>query len=175
MTISPDPRDLTGQLPKSPGLTAEATGADLVPSGHDLAGYPAWFALGEDLLARRAYSDALVAFKRALELAPGRREPYFYLGVVSDTLNRLAEASRYYAEALKLSPEWPEALYNAAHVKLRLGDLEDARSMLENLLAKRSDFTAAWLNLGSVHACEDNWHSALQCWREATRRPPIII
>jgi protein O-GlcNAc transferase len=131
-----------------------------------------WFGLGEALLDRQAYGEAMQAFQCALELIPDRREIYFYLGVAADAQGRSTEAISHYNHALHLSPGWPEALYNAALVQQRLGDLDTAAALLENLVTQRPDWAMAWHNLGSVQADAGKWQSALACWQEALRLAP---
>lgn len=73
-------------------------------------------------------------FQRTItETYAGNAKVQAYLGAASEHLGKLEEAGVYYARALSLRPDLPEARIGVAKGHIRAGRLDQARSMLDFL------------------------------------------
>jgi predicted O-linked N-acetylglucosamine transferase (SPINDLY family) len=100
------------------------------------------------------------------------REHFFNLGVEAEGAGLWQKAVGFYNQAMAISPDWPEAIYNAALVYYRLEAYGEARRHLERLVALRPDWQAAWLNLGATLAAMKAFDAALDCWRRVLKLAP---
>ena len=94
-------------------LTAEA------PDSHE-----AWFNLGVALQQSSRDSEAVDAYRRAIQIAPSSQQAYVNLGVAlqrSGDLNGAVEAYRY---AQKVAPQSPEPVWNEAQAWLAIGRVD---------------------------------------------------
>jgi tetratricopeptide (TPR) repeat protein len=92
--------------------------------------------------------------ERALELDPQDESPYVGLGVLNREVpaiagGDLARAHDYFTRGLEVRPDSPELYLEFARLKLRLGQRDSARSLLEKALdiAEPSDPAAFALDL----------------------------
>ncbi len=74
----------------------------------------AWNNLGNVLMAQKNYVDAQAAFMRAIDLEPGRPEPYTSLGRLWLEANYAEESIKHFNEALKIDPRWLPAMRGKA-------------------------------------------------------------
>jgi len=61
------------------------------------------------------------------------------LGVYYFQQQDWANAEKYLSEAIRVDPQFPEAKYNLALVRMKTGSLEEARKLLQDYLAVESD------------------------------------
>jgi len=99
------------------------------------------FHKGTLLMQRRAYAEAESCFRRAVELDRSVAKYVYNLGMaimhnsaMTET-NRLEEARRYFAAALELAPQDPDAHYYMALYYKAKGDTQAQRKELEQCLA----------------------------------------
>ena len=78
-------------------------------------------------------SDAVVSFRRAVEIRPSFAEAWNELGFALRQTGQYAESLKAYDRALQLRPNFPEALEYLGEAYVRLGRLEEARTVLERL------------------------------------------
>ena len=151
------------------------------PRGEILAGDPedasldrpttayGWFMRGCSLDAREDPTEALEAYRKALEMDPGLAAACTNLGNLLYGRGERESALHYYQQACALDPEQPEAVYNLANVLEEEGDLEMAIAEYRRVLRLRPDFTDAHFNLaltlervgGRVQAME-HWEKFLE-------------
>lgn len=76
-------------------------------------------------------------FQYAAKLMKHHPEPRNNLGLVFEGVDRLDEAIDWYDQALKLQPDNPQFIGNAARARVKRGDSDDAtRSLLEQVVMK---------------------------------------
>lgn len=94
------------------------------------------------------YEDALLQFKRLVEVAPDVIEARVGLAATLLRLERVTEASQVVATALRLAPDHPELAILCARLELRRGELDAAIARLTPLTSGRTDLSVhalAWL------------------------------
>ena len=113
------------------------------------------------LAARRDFEQALHEFNRACELAPGEPTYYYQRARVRRYLRQPDPAARDLDQALKLKPEYLDALVERAELKLfkkdRTGALTDIEAA-DRLAAKESDIR---LTLARLYEGADSPEQAL--------------
>jgi Flp pilus assembly protein TadD len=83
--------------------------------------------------AAKRYPDAAASFRRAVDTRPNFPEAWNELGFALRQAGKYDEALRAYDQALKLQPNFPEALEYLGETYVMLGQLGEARAILERL------------------------------------------
>ncbi|HEY3257002.1 MAG TPA: tetratricopeptide repeat protein [Polyangiaceae bacterium] len=94
------------------------------------------------------YEEALIQFRRLVEVAPDAIAAHVGLAATLLHLQRVAEASEVIANALAAAPDDPELAIVAARLEIRRGQFEAAIARLSPLTQARSDLAVhalAWL------------------------------
>lgn len=121
-------------------------GLDLDPE-HPGTAY-AWFLRGCSLDSSQGREDeAVLAYKRALELDPSLAAGHTNLGNIYYRQGLREQALACYEQACSLDPDQPEAHYNLANLLEEEGDLELAIAEYRRVLALAADFRDAHFNL----------------------------
>ncbi|XP_077516142.1 protein O-mannosyl-transferase TMTC4-like [Amblyomma americanum] len=106
-------------------------------------------------------------FKSGLKVCPGNAKVHYnFAKNVGDSGDREG-AIRGYREALRLHPDYDQAMNNLANILRDAGELDEARTLLERAVELRPDFAAAWMNLGIVQSSLGLLAEAEQSYRTA--------
>ena len=81
----------------------------------------------------KEWSAAAAAFAKAVELTPTYAEAWNGLGYALRNQGKYAESLKAYNEALRLRPDYPEALEYLGEAYVKMGQLDEARKVLERL------------------------------------------
>lgn len=145
--------------------------------GHELIAWHALRAisdagwLGEGSAPDRAAFDRLVAERRSR--TEERNATWFYnQGVILTDQGHVAEAIGKYREALRLQPEYREALMNLGLLLTRSGRAGEAIPVLERLVAIDPGHAGAHLNLGNALQSLGRSAEAASHYREVIRVAP---
>lgn len=134
---------LLGSKRDAPGAEREARAA--------LQGNPfsvdAYRLLGQSLLAQRRAEEAVQAFQKAGEVAPGDPRPWQDAGLAELSRKRPDAALAHFDHALKVSPSYAPAMLNKAMVLEAKGDLAGAQAARERAVAVAPGFTTALVEL----------------------------
>ncbi len=101
-------------------------------------------------------------FSHALEIDSNNFMAHTNLGSHFDRIGRLDLAAPHYEEALRLRPEYAEALNNLGSLKARKGNIAEAISLFEKAIARDPTLSAARHNLGLAYQSKKSFHSALE-------------
>lgn len=83
--------------------------------------------------AAKRYSDAIVSFRKAVDIKANYPEAWNELGFALRQTGQYAEAIKAYDEALRLRPNFPEALEYKGEAYVKMGKLDDAKAILARL------------------------------------------
>lgn len=114
------------------------------------------FARGVRAQQARRWSEAVQAYRLAVQLDPSLFEGHYNLGLVAAETGNLALALSAYETALALEPASGDARYNFALVLKRANYLGDAANELEKVVARFPSETRAHLALGNLYAQQMN-------------------
>jgi tetratricopeptide (TPR) repeat protein len=81
----------------------------------------------------KEWSVAAAAFAKAVELKPAYAEAWNGLGYALRNQGKYPESLKAYGEALRLRPDYPEALEYLGEAYVKMGQLDEARRVLERL------------------------------------------
>ena len=107
----------------------------------------AWFNLGNTLVHLEQNHVAMVAYKRAAELAPNFAKPWVLLGDISYSYGDYGQAAVYYGRALELGEKSEHLNYALASAYLNLKSFVLAEQYFEQTLNENPDKLEAWFGL----------------------------
>ncbi len=125
--------------------------------------------MGTSLLEQNWAGQAVLCYRRALELKPTDEEAHFNLGVALARLGQIAEAEQAYREALSLFPEYVEAHNNLGNLLTRQRRYADAVTEFNAALKLAPEDASAHNNLGRAFAEQGVMAEAMQHFSEAAR------
>jgi tetratricopeptide (TPR) repeat protein len=128
--------------------------------------------LGELLVTRKQYPEAVAHFQQALAKDPGSATARNGLGAVYLAEGHIDNAVRELKEALRIDPNHVNAHLNLARALGGKGDLNGAAQELEKVLKQKADNTDAQVGLGLVYFTQHRYAEALPHFREAARQRP---
>uniref|UniRef100_A0A1B6I8D4 dolichyl-phosphate-mannose--protein mannosyltransferase n=1 Tax=Homalodisca liturata TaxID=320908 RepID=A0A1B6I8D4_9HEMI len=103
-------------------------------------------------------------FQSAIAVCPLNAKVHYNLAKTSPNIT---EALEHYKDALRLNPDYDQAMNNLANILKDLGELSEAQRLLKRALQLRPDFAAAWMNLGIVLSNQKQFIEAEQCYWKA--------
>lgn len=106
---------------------------------------------GRALLGSGDHEGAFREFQRALRANPNDFEAYLHYGALLRRDERHEEAAAYLQRALDLRPHDAVARFGLAGTKLSLGHVDDARALLERVVADVPDYTEAHVMLATCY------------------------
>jgi Tfp pilus assembly protein PilF len=115
------------------------------------------------------------AFAEILQRAPYCAEAWFFLAVINQKLDRLAQAAELYENALVLAPHFPEARNNLGVVLQALGKIHEAETCFLEAVRLDPDYPEALNNLGNTLQEQGKLLEAEHFYRQALVRKPNYI
>lgn len=106
-------------------------------------------------------------YLRVLEADLANADVLHLLGLVQAQTGRPAMAVGSFKAALKLRPDWPDALANLGNALRELGRPADAEPVLRRAVALRPDSAEAHNNLGTALETQGKTDEATDCYRLA--------
>jgi tetratricopeptide (TPR) repeat protein len=146
----------TGELDKAEAHARNAVSTD----GSLLEGISALAAVYE---RRKDFDKAIGVLKDAEAMFVANPDWHVRLGCayVMSRSHELAE--RAFRQALRLRPDFVEAMSNLGQVLFQLGRLEEAEAVLTQALEIRPGMKEGYVNLANVLIAKCNHHGALRC------------
>jgi len=133
-------------------------------------------AAGAEAFLVRAYlvhwQDTERLYRHMLALAPEDAAVHANLGIILARGGRTGEAVECLQEALRLRPQYPEALTALGNVQAACGALDEAVACHSNALRLRPSFAEAQINLATALAQKGDMVQAAKHLREALQRKP---
>ena len=124
---------------------------------------------GTAMLNEGRTGDAILCYRRAVELKPEDEEAHFNLGVAYGRAGHLSLAEHHYREALKLFSDYPEAHNNLGNVLTRQKRYAEAIEEFKTTLKLSPEDASAHNNLGRALAEQGDAMQALTYFTEAAR------
>ena len=123
--------------------------------------------LGLALLARSAWSEAVVELTRAIDEDEALAAAHNALGVALDQLERAEDARTHYRRAAELQPRGHEPLNNLGVSLLAGGAYAEAAAAFEAAARIEPRDAAVWNNLGVARGRLGQYEAALTAFRRA--------
>lgn len=127
----------------------------------------AWYNLGQCLVHQEKLPLAAIAFKRAIEVAPGFTRPYRALGDVHYQLGAAPEAMKYYRRALENSSNDPSIYLNLGETALLGGDPIEAIRWFDQYRKIDPYNSNVYLAMADAYQRAKDWESACEILEKA--------
>jgi tetratricopeptide (TPR) repeat protein len=128
--------------------------------------------LGQLLFAKGQVEEALVHYRKAVELQPLSSEAHNNLASALRLTGRMDEALGHYRRALELQPDLAMAHHNLGEVLLQKGQTEEGVAHLEKALALNPSDAAARNSLGLALAKQGQLEPAVKQFEAALQIRP---
>ena len=127
--------------------------------------------VGVVLLKQKKFQDAIVQFKKAIDLDPLAPEAYANMGAVADQQADWNEGIKWYLTVLKLKGQDKNirALLNCSFDYEAVGNYKKAEDLLEKVRTIRPDDAEIATFLGDNLTFQKKWKSAIKAYLEATK------
>ncbi|HKT11216.1 MAG TPA: tetratricopeptide repeat protein [Terriglobia bacterium] len=106
--------------------------------------------VGVMLLHDNRYNGALVAARKAVEVAPNSYKSYRFLGLAQYKLGELKAAEKTYAHAVELNPKDKESLLGLASAQVDDGRLDEAEATFEKAIGYFPNDANLYLQYGRM-------------------------
>jgi len=130
----------------------------------------AWFNLGNTLVRLEQPHVAIVAYKRAAELAPNFAKPWVLLGDISYSYRDYGQAVVYYNRALELGEKGEHLSYALASAYLNLRSFVLAEQYFEQTLNENPDRLEAWFGLAECARQTGDFQLATEILQKALQK-----
>jgi tetratricopeptide (TPR) repeat protein len=118
------------------------------------------------------YTTPETLWRATLARNPSAWMAHNNLGLVLQAEGRADEAAEHYREAVRLRPNYPEALYNLGNVLAAGGRLAEAEAQYEQAVGLDDGFAAAHNNLGNVLLMQGKVDQGIGHYRRALEINP---
>ncbi|MDR2127034.1 MAG: tetratricopeptide repeat protein [Prevotellaceae bacterium] len=108
--------------------------------------YTEYFNMGLDYAEQGNYTEAIVCYKKALEINPNEAVAYYYMGIAYVNLGNHAEAIGSYQKALDIDPNYAEAYVNMGYSYGQMGNHTEALFCYRKAAQLGNKDALIWLN-----------------------------
>ena len=131
------------------------------------------YALMGSAYARSGFVDiAAIAFYDAAQLAPEDARWAYLQGVIAESKKQTTEARAYYEQAFKLDTEYFPIRYRVATAKIQQGDLDAAKKLMTDYVAKHTDQPAPYSLLAEIALTQKRYGEAIDALKKAQALDP---
>jgi tetratricopeptide (TPR) repeat protein len=134
------------------------------------AGY--YNTLGQLLEKKDRPSDAIAAYKKAIELDANYPPPHYNLGLLYLLQGSVQQGIAEIKESLRLQPKDAPAWYNVGTTLLNQGQNKEAIEALRKAVDIDLKYARAWINLGTSLANIGQLDAAIDAYQHAIRAEP---
>lgn len=173
--LKPLPQPPLGNLPKEKAKELEDARASFDKAKINLVGTGLGQAYAEigAFYASRGYPDvAEVALYDAVQLAPYDGRWVYLQGVLAMQRKQKPQARNYFEHALELNQFYLPIRASLATLLIENGEVDRARKLLEEYVAKHKDEPKAYAMLGDIALKEKRWADAANAYGEALKLDP---
>lgn len=124
-----------------------------------------WLAMGET-------EQAIAAYRRAVDLAPGRPEPWAGLGVALHRRGFWRESASALRRAIDAGAVQPDTYVALAQSLLRCGQLDEAETYLQKAMDLKPSFAEAWQVRGEIQGHRQKYAEAVAAFTRAAELAP---
>jgi tetratricopeptide (TPR) repeat protein len=130
---------------------------------------------GDSLLARKFYEDAILQYRKALDIDPKEAILQNKMGIAYHQLQNTAMAKKQYELAKKLNPKYSEAWNNLGTIYYGTKKYKKAIKCYEKSLELNPQSATAYHNMGAAYFGLKKYEKGFQAFQEAFRLDPTIL
>jgi tetratricopeptide (TPR) repeat protein len=127
----------------------------------------------ETLAAGGNAAEAIEKAQEALKIYPHFLRAISFIGMTFTQSGNPRKGADVLRTGERLYPDDAKTEFALASTLLLLNDRPGAAAAYRRVLALESDFTAAYLGLGTILYSQDDWRSAIQTFREGLQIDPL--
>lgn len=157
---------------QAPSPKAEPAAAD--STAHSAAAHPPLppEARGDVLMAERQYMAAIKAYRQA---PPGSAAVWNKMGIAWQHLFAVEQAKQDYERALRLKPNYPEAINNLGTIYYAQKDYKQAEKLYHKALKAMPHSASVYNNLGAAYFAQGKFGKGAQAYRAAFAIDPSVF
>ena len=118
-------------------------------------------------------TDAIAAYKMAIQLKPDYADAHFNLGAAYASRGKFEEAVKSFRLAIKYQPNFAEAWFNLGVVSNQQGSNDEAAVFFQQAVKFRPDYAEAWGGLVKTYLAMHETEAAGEAAREMKRIDPV--
>lgn len=130
--------------------------------------------MGNVLLVKKQYKDALIRFKSALAINPDSQSAIYYIAMTSEYLNKKEKALELYQELLKKNPNLADAAWRLKELLIETGKIGKAQQYFKLAVDKSPKNGYLHYILGEVYLAEGNTSKAINCFNNTIELLPDL-
>ncbi|XP_071085365.1 protein O-mannosyl-transferase TMTC4-like [Haliotis cracherodii] len=115
------------------------------------------------------WREEITLFSSGVRVCPLNAKVHYNIAKLQADNNNIDFAIDKYRLAIRLNPQYDQAMNNLANILKENGGVLEAEQLLERAVGIRAEFAAAWMNLGIVQAELKKNESAEASYLEAIR------
>ena len=118
------------------------------------------------------FTEAIEAFRKALELKPIWADAYYYRGLAylkMDAYNMLENAINNFYYALTIDPFFAEAYFARGIIYLKKGSRDKAIEDFSQAIRLKPDYAKAYFYRGLVHYQKDDFDEAIEDFNDVVK------
>ncbi len=127
---------------------------------------------GNSTEQKQLYTDAKLAFNKAIAIYPSYGDAYGQLGLTLFREGNYPEALKNYQKSIEYKPNNALVYSNMGMIYFQNNDLEQAKSVYQKAVSIDPRFVDARRNLGAVYAMQRNFPAAIEQFQEALKYEP---
>jgi|GEM_PF-1836498 len=132
----------------------------------------AYYNMGNSFAFLQKYDDAIIQYKKAIEIKPKYHEAWNNLGNSFAFLQKYDDAIIQYKKAIEIKPKYHEAWNNLGIVYAKLEEYAQAILAYKKAIETKPDDHEAWNNLGSAYAESQDYAQAILAYKKAIEIKP---
>jgi tetratricopeptide (TPR) repeat protein len=129
---------------------------------------------GVMLSNRGQFGDAIIHFRKVLEIQPGDPDGNDNLGNALLKKGNVDEAISHYEEALKFAPYRADVHFNFGNACVQKGQSAEALAHFQKAVELKPDYVEAYNNLGTALLKLNRVNEAIACWQKAIELRPNL-
>jgi tetratricopeptide (TPR) repeat protein len=123
----------------------------------------------------RSYEDQETLWRRSIAADPRSFMAHYNLGELLDRKGAMREALAHYHEALRINPEWSDALVNIGSILGRQGKTDEALQYFDRAIEIAPDHALTHFDRGLALEMKGRTDLALAAYREAIRLEDDLV
>lgn len=128
--------------------------------------------LGDVYARRKDYPNAILEFKKAVEINPNYSDAWHNLALTYQNAGQTEEAIKTYKHAISINPNLWQSYENLAQIYFSQNNLREVRKVLESLIEINPKKSAYYVNLGIVDIREGKTEDARKEFLKALEVDP---
>ncbi len=134
--------------------------------------YKSYLNIGDIYLRKRDYGNAMINYKKALEINPKFSAAYWKIGTIYESQGRIKDAIERYKLAIKFDPVGTDALFSLGTLYLNTAQYVNAILTLEKLIGLLPNNADAYYNLGLCYYYIGDYPKSVELYQQSLKINP---